>query len=154
MANHRRPDGDDRHLDDLIRIAHNTIDELAHEIRWKRDLAYGTTITDTAGPVDGGGTHDPTLTEATSRHRLRRGCNQATADLRWLVDTKLPQILAKLHVRDDDPLTIDEERGADTTGGLSAYRGDTRTPHGRPDLAAALAAQRRRIDRGEGYGHG
>jgi len=148
----RRLDGDTRNLDDLAYIAHQLIDELVAEIRWKRDLAYGTVKGDTAGVVSGGGDGDPTSAEATSRQALRRKVGQGIRDLRYLVDRKLPEIAARLEVDGDRPLLADEERGAHVDGGLSAYRGDRRAPVGRPDLREALDAQRRRLGRGEGYG--
>ena len=150
----KRNDGDERHLDDLSQIAHQLLDELVQELRWKRDYAYGPVKGETAGVVTGGGANDPTLQEATSRQAIRRKVGQGVKDLRYLVDRKLPEMLGRLELDDDRPLMADEEREADVSGGVSAYRGDRKPPAGRADLKEALAAQRRRIERGDGYGRG
>jgi len=150
----KRNDGDARHVDDLAQIAHQLLDELVQEVHWKRDYAYGPSKGETAGVVSGGGANDPTLQEATSRQAIRRKVSGAIRDLRWLVDRKLPEMLGKLELEDDRPLMADEERGADVSGGVSAYRGDRKPPAGRADLREPLAAQYRRIGRGQGHGKG
>ena len=81
------------------------------------------------------------------------------------MDRTLPSIVSGLEVDHADPryseraLLSDEDTGrpggpATINGGVSAYLGDRQVPKGRPDLQAALEAQRRRLDRGQGYGHG
>ena len=150
----QRTDGDQRHLDDLAQIAHQLLDEFIQELRWKRDMGYGPVKGDTAGVVSGGGVNDPTQQEATTRHGLRKKVGAGMRDMRWLVDRKLPEMLGKLELEDDRPLMADEERDADVSGGVSAYRGDRKPPAGRADLKEALSAQRRRIERGDGYGRG
>lgn len=124
------------------------LERLRDEIRWKENMAHGPRSRGNAPAVSTSGTSDPTSAQTTDglAGHVRRILSSTHRDLKWMWGKKLPEIFARLE--------LDDERGGDQGDGVSAYRGDTTVPAGRPDLHDALTAQHRRIRRGESHGAG
>jgi hypothetical protein len=165
MTRHLAEGRTDRTTLDLVAIARHDLDQIEAQVRWRTaDLDGQRRTGDSAGRS---GPSDPTHAARSAADQSRRALRRAQAQLAALVDRRLPAILAALELDHADPrysekpLLRDDNTGdrhhlgpATLDGGLSAYRGDVKTPRGRPDLAEALAAQHRRNRRGESHGHG
>lgn len=134
-----------------VQLCDALIDDLRQvrdEIQWKNSIAYGARNEGDATHVSGGSRPDPTASrqsDGLARH-VRNVLSSTHRDLKWLWGKKIPDILARLE--------LDDEIGGDQGSGVSAYRGDTTAPAGRPDVDDALDAQRRRIERGQSHGEG
>lgn len=159
---------------ELIDLAIADLRELRNRVQWLGSQLDGRRRRgDGPGPVSTSGRSDPTgvavvghvndrpdhiADSARTLLQVISGKLHATnRDMRWLVNTKTVAWLDRLELIDDEPRPSDANDGTDLgpaelDGGVSAYRGDTHTPAGRPDLRQALDAQHRRLDRGEGWG--
>lgn len=158
---------------ELIDLAIEDLTELRNRVQWLRATQDGRRRTAGAGPIATSVRPDPTGTtvvghvhdqpndfidSARSLHQVISGKLHAThRDMLWLVNKKLPGWLDRLTLIDEEPRPSDANEGtslgpADLDGGISAYRGDQHVPAGRPDLHEALEAQRRRLERGDGWG--
>lgn len=155
---------------ELVDLALADLAEIRRQVLWLQAQLDGRRRTGGTGPVTSSTRPDPTsLTvvgawkgpddQTRSLHDVITGKLHAThRDLLWLVNAKLPGWVDRLQLIDEEPRPSDANEGtgmgpARLDGGLSAYRGDHHAPAGRPDLHDALHAQRRRLERGEGWGH-
>lgn len=155
MTGHRHTDRRglaDRSLLELVAIARSDLEDLEQQIRWRTSELDGQRTTGTAGSSTGPA--DPTGT-AGSRQHVASALRRVKGQLGWLVDHKLPSMLATLELDSDDPRYSERPRESDPAAvGPSAYHGDRKLPRSRSDLQDALDAQHRRMQRGESHGDG
>lgn len=155
---------------ELIDMAIGDLQAMRSQVQWLQSQLDGRRRTGGAGPVSSSTRPDPTGLAAVGNWKgpgdstrslveVIRGKLHAThRDLRWLVNAKTGSWLDRLQLVDEEPRPSDANEGtglgpAELTGGVSAYRGDTKVDSAtRADLQEALAAQRRRLERGEGFG--
>lgn len=158
----RRADPDARphlpHPNQIRRLRDDTVRELdayVGDYAWLYSMIHGGNRGGEPN-VSGGGPSNPTKAASFSRGKIRSALEHIHRNLTWFYSKKLFEWQQTIESMNEELQwrEADDRAGAHLTGGVSAYRGDQRAPAGRPDLQEQLDAQRRRLDRGQGYGEG